>query len=49
MSAEATYGSIAEDLGLPDQWDWNEQGRVSLPDEELEEILAAFDAAQSTP
>jgi phytoene desaturase len=30
MSAETTYGCIAEDLGLPDQWDWNEKGRVDL-------------------
>ncbi len=48
MSAEATYGSIAEDLGLPDQWDWTEEGRVRLPEEELEEILDAFELAQST-
>lgn len=33
MSAEATYGCIAEDLGLPDQWDWNEPGRVAWRDE----------------
>jgi phytoene desaturase len=32
MSAEATYGCIAEDLGLPDQWDWSEKGRVGLED-----------------
>jgi phytoene desaturase len=30
MSAETTYGCIAEDLGLPDQWDWSEKGRVDL-------------------
>lgn len=30
MSAETTYGCIAEDLGLPDQWDWDEPGRVDL-------------------
>ncbi len=30
LSAETTYGCIAEDLGLPDQWDWNEPGRVAL-------------------
>ena len=30
MSAETTYGCIAEDLGLPDQWDWDEPGRVEL-------------------
>ena len=28
LSAETTYGCIAEDLGLPDQWDWNEKGTV---------------------
>jgi len=31
LSAEATYGSIAADLGLPDQWNWREPGRVDLP------------------
>lgn len=30
MSAETTYGCIAQDLGLPDQWDWDEPGRVDL-------------------
>jgi phytoene desaturase len=30
LSAEATYGCIASDFGLPDQWDWNEPGRVEL-------------------
>jgi phytoene desaturase len=30
LSAETTYGCIAADLGLPDQWDWNEPGRVEL-------------------
>jgi phytoene desaturase len=33
LSAEATYGSIAEDLGLPDQWDWEEPGRVTLTED----------------
>lgn len=28
LSAETTYGCIAEDLGLPDQWDWSEKGSV---------------------
>ncbi len=32
MSAETTYGCIAEDLGLRDQWDWSEPGRVALAD-----------------
>ncbi len=26
LSAETTYGCIAEDLGLEDQWDWTEKG-----------------------
>lgn len=30
LSAEATYGCVAADLGLPDQWDWDEPGRVAL-------------------
>ena len=30
LSAEATYGCIAEDLGLDDQWDWSEPGQVAL-------------------
>lgn len=30
MSAETTYGCIAADLGLEDQWDWKEPGRVDL-------------------
>jgi phytoene desaturase len=40
LSAEATYGSIAHDLGLPPQWDWTEEGRVNLGQEEIERILA---------
>jgi phytoene desaturase len=40
LSAEATYGCIAEDLGLPDQWDWNEPGTVRL-DPELEGRVSA--------
>jgi phytoene desaturase len=28
LSAETTYGCIAEDLGLPDQWDWGAKGSV---------------------
>ncbi len=41
MSAETTYGCIAEDLGLPDQWDWNEKGRVALHDAEMPAAVAA--------
>ncbi len=28
LSAETTYGCIARDLDLPDQWDWGKPGRV---------------------
>lgn len=28
LSAETTYGCIAQDLGLEDQWDWSEKGKV---------------------
>jgi len=40
LSAETTYGSIARDFGLPDQWSWDEEGRVDLAPEDLREILA---------
>jgi phytoene desaturase len=30
LSAETTYGCMARDLGLPDQWDWTQQGQVIL-------------------
>ncbi len=30
LSAETTYGCVAEDLGLPHQWDWDEPGRAEL-------------------
>ena len=34
LSAETTYGCIAQDLGLPDQWDWNEPGKVEWSHDE---------------
>jgi len=37
LSAETTYGCIAEDLGLPDQWDWDEPGEVALREVRLQE------------
>ena len=43
LSAETTYGSIAEDMDLPEQWDWSEVGRVDLPEEELEEIFSKLE------
>ncbi|MDX1646638.1 MAG: phytoene desaturase family protein [Longimicrobiales bacterium] len=30
LSAETTYGCIADDLGLDDQWDWEEPASVAL-------------------
>ncbi len=33
LSAETTYGCIAEDLGLKDQWDWDAQGTVRLDED----------------
>lgn len=48
LSAEATYGCIAEDLGLAAQWDWStpgdvrmEQGRGPGHEEALKEARAA--------
>ncbi len=37
LSAETTYGCIARDFGLPDQWDWDEQGGVALRQEPVAE------------
>ena len=33
LSAETTYGCIAEDLGLPAQWDWDAPGDVRMDPE----------------
>lgn len=41
LSAETTYGCIAEDLGLADQWDWDEPGRVALEAAEVSAGIAA--------
>ena len=30
LSAETTYGCIAEDVGLPGQWDWSGPGDVAM-------------------
>ncbi len=35
LSAESTYGCIAEDFGLPDQWDWSVPGTVRLPGDRM--------------
>jgi phytoene desaturase len=45
LSAETTYGCIAEDLGLPDQWDWSRPGKVILADEASEELETAASGA----
>lgn len=51
LSAETTYGCIAEDFGLPDQWDWNAPGDVRMASdrgpshEEALERLGAAPAA----
>jgi phytoene desaturase len=45
LSAETTYGCIAQDMGLPDQWNWEEEGRVDLGEAELEEILLGLEGA----
>ena len=34
LSAETTFGCIAEDWGLPDQWDWAEPGRAAIDEAE---------------
>ncbi len=43
LSAETTYGTIARDLELPDQWDWEAQGRVDLDPEALQELLGTME------
>ncbi|MGM0669060.1 MAG: phytoene desaturase family protein [Gemmatimonadota bacterium] len=44
MSAETTYGSIAEDFHLPDQWDWSQKGQVAFTKDEVSEILEKLEA-----
>lgn len=41
LSAETTYGCIAKDYGLADQWDWNTPGRV-----EWDELEGKHEAAE---
>ncbi len=52
LSAETTYGCIAEDLGLADQWDWGAKGTVRFGpgrgpqhDEAMEALRTAQAAA----
>jgi phytoene desaturase len=49
LSAETTYGSIAQDLGLPDQWDWEVQGRVDLDDETLASLVGSRREGAQSP
>lgn len=44
MSAETTYGSIAEDFHLPDQWDWSQKGQVAFTEDQEREILEKLKA-----
>jgi phytoene desaturase len=39
LSAETTYACVAEDLGLPDQWDWSEPASVALAPELEGEVV----------
>jgi phytoene desaturase len=48
LSAETTYGCIAEDLGLEDQWNWAEPGDVRMDRDRgptHEEAMAILEAA----
>ena len=49
LSAETTYGCIAADLGLADQWDWNEPGRVALTDVPAHDSPAEPAGAEAAP
>lgn len=42
LSAEATYGCIAEDLGLDDQWAWDEPASVALDAELRDRVVPAL-------
>jgi phytoene desaturase len=42
LSAETTYGCIAEDLGLPDQWNWGEPASVALAPELQDETVSSL-------
>lgn len=42
LSAETTYGCIAADYGLEDQWNWEEPASVALDAELEDRVLAAL-------
>ncbi|MBT8487984.1 MAG: phytoene desaturase, partial [Gemmatimonadetes bacterium] len=42
LSAETTYGCIADDHGLEDQWDWDEPASVALDAEIEDQVVAAL-------
>ena len=43
LSAETTYGCIAADRGLPDQWSWSDRGTVALDPEIESRIVPSLD------
>lgn len=50
LSAETTYGCIAEDVGLLDQWDWNAKGTVRFAEGQgpnYEEAMQSLQTARS--
>ncbi len=48
LSAETTYGCIADDLGLPPQWDWAEPATVALDPSLRVRTVASLDEPRST-
>jgi len=48
LSAETTYGCIAADRGLADQWSWNTQGTVALDPDLQSEIVQSLEPPVDT-
>lgn len=48
LSAETTYGCIAADRGLADQWSWNTQGTVALDPDLQSEIVQSLEPPVGT-
>ena len=49
LSAETTYGCIAEDIGLPDQWDWSDPGDVAMTPSRGPSHAKAMESVRSDP
>ncbi|MBT8335430.1 MAG: phytoene desaturase, partial [Gemmatimonadetes bacterium] len=49
LSAETTYGCIAEDWALPDQWDWEQPGDVRMDADRGPSHEAAMAARSEAP